>query len=528
MEKTPVIAAIDIGTNSFHMVIAKINRSGAMNIISREKEMVRLGSSGKDMKYLQEDAMERGVRVLYSFAKMAESHDAIIRAVATSAVREAVNKEAFIRRVRNELAIEIEVISGVEEGRLIYLGAIHALPTYDKKILIIDIGGGSTETIVGLKEEIEFVHSEKIGSIRLTKLFFDSGNYNKEAVSDAKRYIKGEWATVLNQIKSSGFETTNGASGTIQSLAYMALASKQQLIPELLNGYSVPASDILDVIKKIIRCKNISEIQKLPGVDPKRADILIGGSIILEIILEELNIKEILLSPYALREGIVYDTYEKQVTSKAHNHIANLRYETIKNLALRYGIFDEHSQFVTQIALKFFDNLAKFHKLGKYEREILELSAIVHDIGYWISHDQHHKHSYYIITHSDLPGFTNDESEIIALIARYHRKSHPKKKHSEFAKFEEKTQYCIKVLSGILRIAEGIDRRQKQYVQDIIFPNLEEVIKNYKKSDSAFQGKIEINIVPKKTKKSIDIEIWGANRRKELLEHVLGIEIELD
>lgn len=526
MDKIPVIAAIDLGTNSFHMVIAKVSKNGSINIVAREKEMVRLGSSGKDMKYLQEDAIERGIRTLYSFVKIAESHNAIVRAVATSAIREALNKDAFIKKVKNELGFDIEVVSGVEEGRLIYLGAIHAVPKYNKKILLIDIGGGSTETIIGVNEDIEFIHSEKIGAIRLTKLFFDSDKYSKNNIINAGKFIKGEWAPELNQIKNIGFNVVVGTSGTIQSLALMTLAKKNVNVPELLNGVKVSASDILEIINIIKKCKSKEDILKIPGIDPKRADIILGGSIIFETILNELQIEEIYLSPYALREGIVYDTFEKQTTTKAHQHIVNLRYETIKNLALRYGIFDEHSHFVTRISLKLFDNLCEIHKLGTYERGLLEASSILHDIGYWISHDQHHKHSYYIITHSELPGFTNDEAELIGLIARYHRKSHPKLKHPEFSKLDSKTQYIIKVLSGILRIAEGIDRRQKQNISDISFPNLNEFI-NAKQLDYFNKFILEINLEPIKNKKSIDIEIWGANRRKDLLEAVLGIEIEI-
>jgi Exopolyphosphatase len=234
MEKAPKIAAIDLGTNSFHMAIATLNSNGVIKILSREKEMVRLGSSGKDMKYLQEDAIERGIETLYRFSKIAESENAIIRACATSALREALNRDAFIRRVRNELDINIEIISGVEEGRLIYLGVIHALPLNGKKTLVIDIGGGSTETIIGKDGKTEFIHSEKIGAIRLTKLCCEQGVFNKDIVLQLREFIRGEWAVVLENIKQIGFDIAVGTSGTILTLANMVLASKQQPIPEQL------------------------------------------------------------------------------------------------------------------------------------------------------------------------------------------------------------------------------------------------------------------------------------------------------
>jgi len=517
MEKAPKIAAIDLGTNSFHMAIASINTNGVIKILSREKEMVRLGSSGRDMKYLQEEAIERGVETLYRFSKIAESENAIVRACATSALREAVNRDAFIRRVRNDLDINVEIISGAEEGRLIYLGVIHALPLNGKKTLVIDIGGGSTETIIGKDGKTEYIHSEKIGAIRLTKLFCDTGIFTKELINQIREYIRGEWAVVLDSINSIGFDTVVGTSGTIITLTNMVLASKQQAIPEQLNGLRIDTNDILNIIKNLTRKKNIREIARIPGIDPKRADIILAGSLIIETAIKVLNIKEILISPYALREGIVYDTFEKIKARTEKSYLINLRLETVKEMSHKYNIDLEHSRIIKNIALKLFESTSDIHKLGNYEKEILEYSAYLHDVGYWISHDQHHKNSYYIITHSDLPGFTNDEAEIIGLIARYHRKSHPKKKHQEFSSLSPEKQYIVKVLAGILRIAEGIDRRQKGYVDDVII----------EKSKLNGNTLVNIKLLPKSINQSIDIEIWGAVRRKLLLEETLNIKINI-
>jgi len=192
LDKSPVIAAIDVGTNSFHLIVASVDRKGILNVITREKEMVRLGSSGTDMKYLEEAAIERGIATLKAFSELARSEKAIIRAVATSAVREALNKNVFQDRALSEVGVEIEVVSGVEEGRLIYLGALHALPIYNKQTLVIDIGGGSTETIIGKVGNLIHVNSEKLGAIRLTKRFFENGKSSKEAVKLCREYIRGE------------------------------------------------------------------------------------------------------------------------------------------------------------------------------------------------------------------------------------------------------------------------------------------------------------------------------------------------
>ena len=512
MEKAPIIAAIDIGTNSIHLVIASINQRQVLTIIDQEKEMVRLGQSGNDMKYLQEDAIERGVQTLKRFAKLAENHNAKIRAVATSAVREALNKEIFINRVKEETGINIEVVSGVEEARLIYHGVSHALPINEKNALVIDIGGGSTETVIGENSKIKFAHSDKIGAIRLTKHFLDNQIYTKSVIDEIRKYVIGEWTPSLNNIKNTGFDLAIGTSGTILSIAAMSLLENGGSPPDFLNGYSVPTKKILDIISKILKCKNPEEINKLPGMDTQRSDIILAGAIIFETFINTLKIKDILVSPYALREGIVFDTYEKMLEVEEYHHLTNLRFETIYNLAHRYDIDILHAEHVKRIALKIFDELRKYHNYLDYEREILECASILHDIGYWISHSQHHKHSYYIITHSDLPGFTNDEAEFIGNIARYHRKSLPKKKHSNYISLPKETQQKVNVLAGILRIAEGIDRRQKQYVKDIEIKN---------------NNKIQIKLLPNDTKNDIDIEIWGANRRKQLLEESIKKTIEI-
>ncbi len=512
--KAPAIAAIDVGTNSFHLVVASIDSRGLLNIITRDKEMVRLGASGTDMKHLSAEAIERGVNALKNFMKIAECEKATIRAVATSAVREAINKNEFLERAFQETNIEVEVISGAEEGRLIYIGALHALPIYSRKALVIDIGGGSTETIVGYQGDILRVNSEKLGAIRLTKRFFENGISNKDAVKKCREYIKGEWSPEIRTIEDIGFDIVVGCSGTIHTLARMALAAKNEEVPDVLNGITIDTSRILKVIDSIIKADNVKARSLLPGIDTSRSDIILAGSLILEYFINKLSINKILISPYALREGIVFDTISKAKDIQEFKHLSHLRYETIKSLSKKFRVDDIHSEHVKNISLKIFDSTKHIHKLSNLEREMLEAAALLHDAGYLISHDQHHKHSYYIITHSDMPGFTNDEAEIIGNIARYHRKSHPKKKHENFTQLTPRRQEIVKILAGILRLGEGIDRRRKQFVKDVEI--------------SHQNGNLHIKLLQDSDSIAADIEIWGAKRRTPLLEESLGIKILID
>jgi len=509
--KNDLIASIDIGTNSFHMAIASVSTRGVLRVHSRNKDMVRLGQSAGDMKHLSTDAIERGVSTLKRFSIEAKSAGARIRAVATSAVREALNRDEFVGRVAAETGIDVEVVSGNEEGRLIYVGAIHALPILSKRAFVIDIGGGSTETVIGTQGDVAYVHSAKLGHIRITKRFFADGTVTPNRIEEARLAVRGDWAPVFQELIAYGFEIGVGCSGTIMAVTAHALARAGKRIPESLNGIVVSRTEMLDAIGAILGKATMAERQDLVGIDPRRADVIVGGAVILEQAILGLNLQELTISGYALREGIVFDTVQKQRDIKAYHHLSHLRYQSVDHLCDLYRVRRGHSEHVKNLSLRLFDDLQGLHRMGDVERELLEAAALLHDVGYHISADQHHKHSDYIIRNSSMPGFTNDEAELIASIARYHRKSHPKKKHESFARFTIAEQTAVQVLSGILRICEGLDRRQQQNVLSL----------RARHSSSA----IEINLVcPSGVP---DIELWGAERRKELLEQILGRKVRL-
>ncbi len=510
MKPAPLIAAIDVGTNSFHLVIASVNDKGILQIHSRAKEMVRLGSGSGDMKLLSFDAMERGVDALRRFAEMAKKVKAPIRAIATSAMREADNRDEFVHQVVEQTGIQIEVVSGMEEGRLIYVGALHALPILSKRSLVIDIGGGSTETVIGLKGEHQYIHSAKLGAIRLSQRFFSEEPTTFEQIYACREYIKGDLMPTFGQILESGFEIAIATSGTAHTLASMALASKGKRVPEVMNGVHITREELLSAVNSLIVAETSQQRAQIAGMEPRRADIILGGALILEQIVVNLNIQRLTLSAYALREGILFDTVQKDADIKAFHHLSRLRSETIYYLSELYKVNMPHAHHVKELSLTLFDQLLSLTSLADAERELLEAAALLHDVGYHISPEQHHKHSYYIISNCVMPGFTNDEANVIANIARYHRKSTPKKKHENIAHLPLEKQKIITILAGILRIAEGLDRRQQQIV-------------------SAVQVSIEKDtlhiVIQSAGGVGADIELWGARRRKDLLEQILGKKI---
>ncbi|NQW30911.1 MAG: Ppx/GppA family phosphatase [Ignavibacteria bacterium] len=505
-----LIASIDVGTNSFHMVIASVSARGVLEVHAKNKELVRLGASAGDMKKLSSEAMKRGVATLKIFAAEAEQHGAHVRAVATSAVREALNASDFIDEVRTATGIDVEVISGIEEGRLIYVGALHALPIVKSEVLVVDIGGGSTELVIGKNGSTQYVHSSKLGHIRMTKRFFTDAKVTDEQIEECRVAIRNEWLMEFQTLLQYGFETAIGTSGTISAIATMVLTKAGKRVPESLNGLRFSRSELLDVIADVLGARTQQKRLALPGMDAKRADVIVGGALILEQAIIGLNIQELTISGYALREGIVFDTVQKQRDIDEHHHLAHLRYQSIHQLSKRYEARQVHAEHVKKLALQLFDDLGSLHGMTDKEREILEAAALLHDIGFYVSAEQHHKHAEYIIRNSSVLGFTNDETDLIASVARYHRKSHPKKKHDLYGGMSAEEQQIVRLLSGLLRIAEGLDRRQHGYVQQV----------RAKKQNGG------VTILLTAPTSQPDVELWSAERRKDLLEEALACDVK--
>lgn len=507
------LAAIDLGTNSFHLIVVKVKNNGNFEIIDREKEVIRLGEgSAGDIKIILPDAMYRAVECLKRFKGIAEAHNAKIRAVATSAVREAHNKNEFIQKVYDEVGIDIEVVSGFEEARLIYLGVLKALPVFNKKILLIDIGGGSTEFLIGQRGNQIYSNSLKIGAVRLTHKFFPDFLLNEQRIKECRKWVEGEIFTVVNQIEKEGFEVVVGTSGTIMSTGQMINAIKRKNANTLttLNNFIFTKSELRNIAEEILKRKTPEKRKKIPAMDEKRADIIPAGIIILQTIFDSLKIEKMTISGYALREGIIIDTLQKYGTESNKPRLTDIRKESVIHLAEKCNYDKTHCEHVAKLSLWLFDSLKELHQLDLVYRELLEAAAILHDVGHNISHTNHHYHSFYLIKNSELLGFNENEIDIIAHTARYHRKSHPKPNHVEFESLPNQTKEIIKKLASILRIADSFDRTHRQIIKNI---NLE--IKS---------SKIILHLDYNK-KISPDIELWNFERRKGLFEEVFDKKI---
>jgi len=510
----PRLAAIDIGTNSFHLIIVEVDtNTGKFNTLGREKEIVRLGSSSTDMKYLQEDAMARGIDTLKKYKGLADSAGAEVRAIATSAVREAINQNDFIQRVKEATGIKVETASGVEEARYIYLGVLQALPVFNKRILLIDIGGGSTEFLIGCQREIAYDNSIKLGAIRLTQRFFKDKETDSKSVKACRQFIQGYMSPITREYAKFKFDTAVGSSGTIMNLANIINVKRGGDPAARLNNFTITRDELYEVAEEILDAKTEKQRLKIQGLDADRADIITAGALIVEQIFKELKIKEMLVSEYALREGIVLDTIEKKYMLKAQDHLSDLRYKSVMHIAENFRIDKEHAMHVTRLALKIFDSIKKLHKLGNTEREYLEAAAILHEVGSFVSHSQHHRHSYYLIRNSEMLGFTENEKEIIANVARYHRKSHPKAKHVDFAKLSPEDKLLVRKLAGILRVADGLDRSHTASVKNI---------------ETEFDNNTVTFILSGGDGKNLELDVWGAESKKSLFEETFECKVKFE
>lgn len=503
-----LIAAIDIGTNSFHLVIARPTATGGFEIVTTWKDVVRLGSGSGDMKTLAPDAIDRGIDALGRMSEMAASHGATVHAVATSAVREAENKREFLDRARTEAGVEVQVISGFEEARLIHLGLLRALPIFTKRIMGFDIGGGSTEIVAGKGTDLLAARSFRLGAIRLTERFFPGGTVSSpSALQDCRDFVQQTLAGVEVEFVGHRPQLLIASSGTAGTLTAMACAARGEN-PASLNGATVTSAELKELVDLLVATKP-SKRAKIPGLDERRADIIIGGAILAEQVVQLSGLDGFTFSSYALREGVLVD----KMPGAAEDNLHDLRRSNVLRLARSLDPDVAHAEHCTELALQLFDRLDDQHHFGGDERELLEMAGLLHNVGLFISHSGHHKHSYYVIRHSEqLTGFSDNEIELIAQIARYHRKSHPARSHHSFVALSPADQHRVRVLAGILRIAIGLDRRHRNVVA-----SMRVLVKD----------QITIEPVPGGSDLDLSIEVHAASERVSLLSEALQQDVRI-
>lgn len=506
----PTIAALDIGTNSFHMVVAKAVQNG-FEVITREKETVRIGHGAGEMKELESDAIERGIACLGRMRLLAESHGAEIRAVATSAIREARNRSDFVKRAKKEAGISIETISGIEEARLIHLGVLHGIGNHDDSMFVCDIGGGSTEVVIGNDDEMLLARSFKLGAVRLTDRFFSSATLHPSAVPSCRAFVKSTLMILQSEVQDLGFDIAVCSSGTAETVARIIQRKRGDAEPKSMNRFEFTGQDVSEVVSDLAACATVDERREKFGLDDKRAEIILAGAIILEAIADTYAIATFTFSDYALREGVLIDTLQRRgIGPESSSGDASMR--SVKLLAERCDDRPEHSENVARIATNLFDSLQPHLGVDVEDRRLLEYAALLANVGVVISHSKHHLHSYYVIRNSELVGLADRDIEIIAQVARYHRKGLPKDDHPEFARLGDADKHRVSALAGVLRVAVGLDRTQDGRVKKL--------------KTAVTDDDITISFAPSK-KHDNELNIYSAMERRSLLERVLNRRVRV-
>ncbi|MBP0000527.1 MAG: Ppx/GppA family phosphatase [Cyanobacteria bacterium SID2] len=515
-----VLAAIDIGTNSIHMVVVKIQPElPAFTIITREKETVRLGDRNPKNGNLRSEAIDRSISALRRCQEIARSLNAEeIVAVATSATREAPNGRDFIERVKDELDLSIDLISGQEEARRIYLGVLSGMEFERQPHIVIDIGGGSTELVLGDGQEPRTLSSTKVGAVRLTAELVTTDPIDETEYTALQGYVRGMLERPVEELQAhlKPGETPRlvGTSGTIETLAAIDAIAETGSIPIPLNGYHLKLENLKKWVKKF-RKSSYNERLEIPGIGERRAEIILAGATVLQEAMSILDIEELVVCERALREGVIVDWMLKRgLIENKLCYQSSVRERSTLKIAKKYQVDLEYSQRIADFAIGLFDQLqGELHDWDEQPRELLWGAAILHNCGLYISHSAHHKHSYYLIRNGELLGYTELEIELIANLARYHRKSTPKKKHDSYANLSSHDRLLVRQLSALMRLAIALDRRQ--------IGAISKVRCDYRRD----LKQLNLYLYPKDPHDPCELERWSLDFKKDAFEEEFGIKL---
>jgi len=457
-------AVVDVGSNAMRLQIAAVDHPKQYRVLEQERQSVRLGHGVFLTGKLDPKVADAALKALGDFRALADRYRVKkIRAVATSALREARDRKAFVRRARNA-GIPLEVLSEEDEARLISLGIMSGLRFHLPLGLFLDIGGGSVEFAVANASTLFCLFSLPLGAVRLTEAFLATDPPRNREINTLRDLVQEKLKPVVRRIAKEKFTMAFGSGGTITALAET---------DTLVGGEAKTGS--LAILRRS-RLKALLELFKdLPAVerasmisgDPKRADIIVAGGLVLHEIMAAAGLDYVFVSRRGLRDGLMVDLLQRHYSAAEPWHAGAVRAESLEQVCRKYLYDRAHAEHVSQLALNLYYQLHDLHQLPDKYASVLHAAAILHDIGLFVAYPKHHKHSYYLIKSSGMNSYSKTDLDLIANVARYHRKSHPSQKHLGFSQLQPEQQQVVRKLSAILRVADALDYTHDQTVKAV-------------------------------------------------------------
>lgn len=516
------IAALDLGSNSFHLLVVEARLDGSFVPLVREREMLRLGDLVARTGAIGEEATGRAIEVIRRFRAIYESQRADEAvALGTAALREAVDGVEFVDRVRDETGVRIQVVDGLREAELIFTAVRSSVLIDPGPAIAADLGGGSLEIMVGDRSGLAFAASVRIGVGRLTAELVRSDPPSASDRGRLRARIDDELGPVLEEALWAKPTMLIGSSGTFASIARIAAALREGGTPPTINQLSVSAKE-LAVAAKRINAATAAERARLPGCDARRAELLPAGVAVLEVLLETTGLDELTVSEWALREGIVLATIGAHDRAELADDPRALRRTSVLALCRRSSWRQRHARHVAALSLELFDSSSELHGLGAGSRELLELGALLHDIGEHVSRPGHDRHTAYLVENGGLRGFSPAEVAQLSVLGRYHVRGNPKPSFDSFSLLSEAERDEVVKLLALLRLADALDAAHGSLVEHARFALSGAPGAPGTAGEPAVAAELVVA-----AHGDAELELWTVRRKQELFERVFSCPLSL-
>jgi len=503
------LAAIDIGSNSIRLLVAEAQPDGTYRILDDEKRTTRLARGLARTSRLADDAIEQSLDALGRMKAIAEGYGTErVAVIATSAVREANNRDQFLGAIEQRLGLQVEVISGSEEGELSFASAARHFDLRGLNAVVVDLGGGSAELILAAKGVVEEICSIPVGAVRLTDELVRSDPLSDDDYRRLKQRVKKRF---FQGIGEPDFvpHVMIGAGGTFLALANMSMRRRGKVVTTL-AGYELDRGEVRHILDHL-RALPLRARRAVPGLNADRADIIVAGLVVIERLMKLMNINRLLINDQGVRDGLLLRLMQQSFAPQARtDDLGTDPLAGVRQFAAACATDQKHPEHVTTLAGRLFDLLQGPLALPSEERLLLQAGGLLHEVGYLINYERHHHHSYHLILHGNLRGLSPRQRELVANLARYHRGPMPKLKHENFARLSPADRSTVRRLSGLLRLAGALDRTHTQIIRDLHC--------DYR------PGEVVLTVL---AEQEPEVDLWSAEEDGKAFEKVFDVKLKL-